>query len=159
MCKIRTILNNLYFIIVVSTLIACASSPIPNANYSVLVKLANIEGEFVWNEKLKRHVYSEMELVENALALEDRNELISILVNCIDNPTSSNSILNGRNVSLGIMCYQGLSQTAYYEVEDRTGDIKSSWPGHILPTANPDELLEAKRAWLEVVASKSYILY
>ena len=159
MNKVRMILNGLLFILAVTALAACASSSTPSTDVPILQKLSNIEGEFIWNERLKRYVYSEMELIENALAPIARNELIAILVNCIDNPSSSNSTLNGKHTPLGVVCYQALSQTAYYEATDSTGDIKSRWSGHVLPTANANELREAKRAWLEVINSNSYILY
>lgn len=156
-----TVSNTLCFVLSIFILTACAVNPISSTseNPPILTKLAEIEGEFVWNEALGRHVYSKMALVERVLAPEVNDELILLLANCIDNAAPSNSTLNGRPVQLGFMCYQGLSQVAYYEATDNAGDIKRYWRGHILPTAALHERREAKRAWLEVINDKTYIRY
>ncbi|VAX05477.1 hypothetical protein MNBD_GAMMA26-1575 [hydrothermal vent metagenome] len=159
MSNIKTMVNILCLMTAVISLAACTSNTVVEGKIPFLEKLSKAKGEFVWNAKLTRHIYSKMEVIEKIAAPENPDELVAVLVNCIDDATPSNSILNGKNVSLGVICYQALSQTAYYESTDSTGDIKTLWSGHILPTASSAELQRAKHAWVDVVNSKSYILY
>lgn len=108
---------------------------------------------------MKQYLYSEKQRIETILASRETARLITTLVSCLDNPKLTNSILNKNKVTLGIICYEALSQTAYYEPTDAKGDISPKWPGNIAPTATPDELHQAKQAWKKVIESKSYILF
>ena len=118
-----------------------------------------MKGEYIWNNELKRYIYSEKKLIEKILSTREPELAVNLLVNCIDNITLTNSTLRGKRLAMGVICYEALSQTAYYEHTTQEGDIAKKWSGHILPTATPDELKEAKRAWKKVVDSKSYILF
>jgi len=159
MPKSKTLFKTFCWVALVISLAACACNPAAKEKSPVLAALTHIDGEYVWNKKLSRHIYNKMALIETIVSPENPEKLMTILANCIDDSTPSRSTLNGKHLSLGVICYQALSQTAYYEPTDSTGDIKEFWPGHILPTANAQEMRAAKRAWLDVVSAKSYILY
>ncbi len=159
MLTIQTTFNTFCLLVITLLVSACAYTPANKGNDPILEALTNIDGEFVWNKKLARHIYNEMEAIENAISRKNPDKVVTVLVNCIDDSSPSNSTLNGKHVSLGLVCYQALSQTAYYEPTGNIGDIKKTWPGHILPTASAHEFQEAKRAWLNVINTKSYILY
>lgn len=123
----------------------------------LLTELRAINGEYQWNDELKRFIYSEKSLIEKILATRERKLAVSALVNCLDDLTLTRSTLGGKRLVTGIVCYEALSQAIYYEPTSQEGDIEKKWPGHILPTANPGELKEAKLAWKEVLDSKSYM--
>lgn len=135
------------------------NTPLPDSDvkYPMLTELRAINGEYQWNDELKRFIYSEKSLIEKILANREPELAVSALVNCLDDLTLTNSTLGGKRLVTGVVCYEALSQTAYYEPTSQEGDIEKKWPGHILPTANPDELKEAKLAWKKVLDSKSYI--
>lgn len=142
-------------------LLACSQETGPSvstANDPLLNELSKIHGKYVWNDELKRYLYSEKQRIETILASRDAERLITTLVGCLDNPNPTNSVLNKRKIALGIICYEALSQTAYYEPTDATGDISRKWPGDIIPTATPYKMHQAKRAWEKVIESKSHIL-
>lgn len=143
-------------------LLACSQETghsVSTANDSLLNELSEIHGKYVWNDELKRYLYSEKQRIETILASRETKRLITTLVDCLDNPEPTNSILNENKVALGVICYEALSQTAYYEPTDAKGDISPKWSGNIVPTATPDELHQAKQAWEKVIESKSYILF
>lgn len=125
---------------------------------SMLTELRQMKGEYLWNDELKRYIYSEKNQIEEILSTIEPEPAVNVLVNCLDDLTLSNSTLQGKRLAMGVICYEALSQTAYYEPTTQEGDIAKEWSGHILPTTTPDELREAKRAWKQVLDSKSYIL-
>ncbi len=125
---------------------------------SMLTKLREMKGEYLWNDELKRYIYSEKNLIEKILSIREPELVVNVLVNCLDDLTLTNSTLRGKRLVMGVICQEALSQTAYYEPTTKEGDIAKKWSGHILLTATPDELKEAKRAWTKVVDSKSYLL-
>jgi hypothetical protein len=123
----------------------------------LLTELRAINGEYQWNDELKRFIYSEKSLIEKILATREPELAVSALVNCLDDLALTSSTLGGKRLVTGVVCYEALSQTIYYEPTSQEGDIERKWPGHILPTATPDEIKEAKLAWKEVLDSKSYM--
>jgi hypothetical protein len=125
---------------------------------SMLTELREMKGEYLWNDELKRYIYSEKDLIEKILSTIEPELAVNVLVNSLDDLSLTNSTLRGKRLVTGVICYEALSQTVYYEPTTQEGDIAMKWPGHILPTATPDELNEAKRAWEKVVESKSYLL-
>jgi hypothetical protein len=125
---------------------------------SMLTELREMKGEYLWNDELKRYIYSEKNQIEKILSSIEPELAVNVLVNCLDDLTLTNSTLQGKKLVIGVICYEALSQTVYYEPTTQEGDIAKKWPGYILPTATPDELKEAKRAWKKVLDSKSYIL-
>lgn len=125
---------------------------------SMLTELREMKGEYLWNDELKRYIYSEKNFIEKILSTREPEVAVNILVNGLDDLTLTNSTLRGKRLVMGVICHEALSQTVYYEPTTQEGDLAKKWSGHILPTAAPDELKEAKRAWKKVVDSKSYIL-
>lgn len=162
--SIHRFLPRVFFLAFVVFLAAGCSndeSYVKDAEKSLILKgLKELKGEYIWKDDLNRFIYSEKSAIEEIMSLGGNTELvIETLVNCLDELAPSSSTIKGEKVALGAICYEALSQTAYYESTNEEGDLKRSWPGHILPTATPAELQEAKRAWKDVVDSKSYTLY
>lgn len=119
-CVSRALVTGLLSI----ALLACtqeAEYSVSTSNDSVLSELSEIHGKYVWNDELKRYLYSEKPRIETILASTETEYLITTLVDCLDNPKPTNSVLNKNKVSLGIICYEALSQTAYYESTDAKG--------------------------------------
>lgn len=123
----------------------------------ILKELSEITGKYLWNTEVKRHNFSKKHHIEKIISSRNSELVIHTLVNCLDNLTLSNSTIGGKKVALGVICYEALSQMAYYEPTTKEGDIAKDWPGYILPTATPDELLEAKHVWKKIVDLKAYI--
>jgi hypothetical protein len=81
---------------------------------------------------------------------------MSELIECLDNPTLSQSTLNGKPVVTGIVCYEALTQLASHEPTDAHGDVAKSWLGEVSPKASLAELKAAKEAWQQVQKEKTY---
>lgn len=149
------------FILVSCSVTACNQSTNPNIPgiwEPLLIQLNEINGKYVWNKDLKQYYYTDKIHIEKILSSKNTEPVIHILINCLDNFTLSNSTINEKKVVLAIICYEALSQTIYYEHTTAQGDIAKHWSGHLLPTANKDDLFEAKRAWKLILDSKSYIV-
>lgn len=69
------------------------------------------------------------------------------LIGCLDDISASASLLDGKPVFTGIICYEALSQLVYYETAASTGDIAAQWIGIITPRFSPQEMRKAKAAW------------
>jgi hypothetical protein len=141
---------------------ACAQeieSTGPGSPDPMLKELSEIKGKYTWDKELNRYIYSDKQRIEAILSTRDTELALKTLVGCLDNFELSNSVIQDKRVVLGIICYEAISQTAYYESTAQDGDVAKNWSGHILPTATPDELREAKKAWENVIASKTYILF
>jgi hypothetical protein len=96
--------------------------------------------------------------LEEVLSAEPPERLVAALVECLDDPRPSSVTLDGRRVPLGMVCFEGLRQLAYYEPSSADGDIAADWEGHVEPGASIEELRRAKAAWQKVVDARAYIL-
>jgi hypothetical protein len=160
MSSLNYVLRLIFVGIIIILLSACfqkASLVDSGFTDSMLTELREMKGEYLWNDELKRYIYSEKNLIEEMLSTREPKLAVNVFVNCLDDLTLTNSTLRGKRLVMGVICHEALSQTVYYESTAQEGDIAKKWSGHILPTATPDELKEAKRAWKKVLDSKSYI--
>ena len=143
-----------------ASIVACGADPEPPAaDRELRAALAGLDGQFDWNEERQRHVYSSKIELERILSQHETEPLVSMLVRCLDDLSPSASMLDGRPVAVGVVCYEGLGQTAYFEPTAPNGDIAESWPGHVSPRATAEELRVARRAWEEVVRERAFILH
>jgi len=131
------------------------TSPVRAETTSIRSKLAVLTGSFQWNEEMKAYVYSDKRAIEPIVGAAT-DEIVRDLVDCLDDSQPSQSTLKGQRVAVGVVCYEALTQIVYYEPTTAKGDIASSWPGHIDPTAKADQLGAAKREWRDVVDKKAY---
>lgn len=129
----------------------------PSGQAMLLGALTNLGGQYVWDEKAKLYRYSDKLKLDEIVTLENRQQVLPVLVACIDDESPTQTRLNGKPVMLGILCYQALTQIVYYEPTEPGGDISKSWPGHISPIATVNELRAAKRAWQQVLENKAFI--
>ena len=81
---------------------------------------------------------------------------VARLVDCLDNTTAALATVEGRPVSMGVLCYEALRFTAYAEPE---GIDSGEWPGTVMPTTTGQGLRDAKAAWLKVVRQRGYRLH
>jgi hypothetical protein len=134
-----------------------AAAPLPQADVpsSVQAKLGAVRGSYKWNEDTKRYLFSDKQAIEGIVGAAT-DQIVRDLVNCLDDRRPAQATLKGERVSVGIVCYEALTQIVYYEPPARNGDIASTWSGHIEPTATGDQLAEAKRAWNDVIDKKAY---
>lgn len=137
----------------------CAKKEYPSSEELNNLKsnLSQIKGEFVWREDLGRYHYSEKLRIEEILSAHSSEKLVALLVDSLDDKSKTQSKIGNENVSLGIICYEALTQLVYYEPTTMDGDIEQSWSGYISPKSTPDEIRAAKRAWKKVIDAKSYI--
>lgn len=119
--------------------------------------ISAVGGTYTWHADLNRYQYSEKARLEEILAAQNRDAVVPMLVECLDDPSPSRSTIDGRPVAVGIVCYEALTQLIYYEPPAPGGDVAASWAGHISPQASPERMREAKEAWKTVVAAKSFI--
>jgi hypothetical protein len=75
------------------------------------------------------------------------------LVACLADTSSAQATYNDIPVRKGLMCYAALQMVAYSE-----GGESESWAGAVLPTTTPQGLIEAAKAWQEVVSRGGYKL-
>lgn len=142
--------------------IQCRTAPesVATSQRSALVQsLAEIKGAYVWRADLTRHDYSEKLQLEAIISAGRRDAMLASLIDCLDDTTASASTVDGKPVAVGLVCYQALSQLAYYEPTARTGDIAESWPGFLTPLASPDAMRAAKTAWKKAADAKLVIFH
>ena len=111
--------------------------------YNLKSNLSQIKGEFVWREDLGKYHYSEKLRIEKILSAHSSEKLIAILVDSLDDKSKTKSKVDNEIVSLGIICYEALTQLVYYEPTTMDGDIAQNWPGYISPKSKPDEIQAA----------------
>ena len=86
------------------------------------------------------------------------HEAVDAVVGCLDNESQTRVLLEGRRVSVGVLCLEALDRTAMYEAADSTGDIDPGWPGYASRAATAAELRAAKESWRKVLARRAYLL-
>jgi hypothetical protein len=118
--------------------------------------LSSVSGDYLWDGKGRQYVYSMKAKLEEILSVQKQDTLLPILVDCLDDASLSQTRLEGKNVVVGLVCYEALSQTVYFEPTAPNGDVAKKWAGHIEPSATIDELRVAKGAWLKVLRDKTY---
>jgi hypothetical protein len=97
----------------VLTMLACTASDESHAakrDSTLIDVLSDIKGLYTWNSGLNRYIYSEKLKIEEILTSRDRDASIKVLVDCLDNLTNTQSLLKGKPVAKGIICYEALSQ-------------------------------------------------
>ena len=105
------------------------------------------QGKYQYSDKIK---------LDAVITKGDQDKNLNSLVSCMDDATSSQTLLEGKAVMLGVLCNQAVTQLVYYEQTDKHGDV-AQWPGYIAPTATIEELRAAKKAWQAVLENKSFI--
>jgi hypothetical protein len=112
----------------------------------------------VFNKNTNDYDYNKKEELEKILqSVSDKQELVQQLYSNMDNESLSNSYFNGKQLPLGNICYQALSQLIYYEPTDEHGDMIQSWKGNIESYSTLEKLKAAKILWKVVIEKKSYI--
>ena len=156
------IIRLLRFVIVVSlflSLVACngVTDPPSAVEPGVRKSLSNIEGQYLWNSELERYVFSDKLKLEEIISSGNQEQTLLELVDCLDDLSPTKARLDEKSVVLGVVCYEALTQLAYYEATTPEGDIAGEWEGNISPNATSEELRAAKRAWHNVLREKKYI--
>jgi hypothetical protein len=86
---------------------------------------------------------------------------VAELVSCLGRSNPSRALLDAKPVPVGVLCYEALRRTAYYEAYEERGESSNKyerWTGHLRPNATPAQLRAAAEAWRQVVARKAYRL-
>lgn len=119
--------------------------------------LARLAGTYLWRAGLNAYTYSAKAQLENILSAIPPERAVALLIDCLDATSTSASVLDGKPVATGIICYKGLTQIAYHEPTDALGDVAADWPGFISPKASPKDMRNAKAAWTRVLEAKRLI--
>jgi len=123
----------------------------------MIKSLKTLEGEFVEDDSTKTIYFSKSEELEKILSeYPDKNELISKLIENMDNMEKSNSKFKNENVGIGNLCYQAIQQTIYYEHYEETDD-SIKWIGNINVISDSLNLSKAKKEWKHVFENNLYI--
>lgn len=151
---IKTVISLIFF---AASLAACSTNAV-NKETAIENRLANISGEYVWNNQENGYFYNKKTELNRILSEESTEKTLPLLVQCMDNPSPSNSTLAGQPVSVGILCYEALTLLVYHEPVDAEGDIALNWPGYLTLPASTENISDAKKAWQKVVQDRTYIL-
>lgn len=119
--------------------------------------IAQLKAVYTWRGDLNRYDYSAKVELDRILSGRYPKSTVAVLIECLDDTSASASVLDGKPVSLGIVCYEGLSLLVYYEPTDAGGDVAANWPGFISPKASPEEMRNAKAAWKRAQEAKLLI--
>lgn len=109
--------------------------------------IAQTKGAYTWRDDLGRYEYSEKVKLEEILSAKPPEYAVGILIECLDDTSASASVLGGKPVPVGIVCYEALTQLVYYEPTDPSGDVAAHWEGILSPDASPNEMRVAKVVW------------
>ena len=133
-------------------------SPLDTVSLDALLdSIRVIEGHFVdhqgvyWEFSGNRAVFQAFNRFKDSALVR--------LVDCLDRTDRVAATANGEPVALGFMCYKALEQVAYYEQDYEDPETDVLWPGILDANASEEQLIAAKRAWLVVVADRSYFLH
>lgn len=148
-----------YLLILSAVLAGCFQTPDIKADDTsrLSASLMSLGGRYIWDEKGKRFYFSEKNRLEQIIESSGRERSLVILLDCMDDDTPTQTLLGDKHVALGMLCYQALTQTIYYEPNDASGDIDVKWPGYVTADATIEQLREAKKAWKTVVVAKRHI--
>jgi hypothetical protein len=133
-----------------------ARSPAPPAVPSLKDALAGVDGAYT--VAATGYDYSARGELERILANNEPREIVPVLVDCMDDQAPSRSTLEGQPVSVGMVCYEALTQLVYYEPTAPNGDVALKWDGYVSPRASAQELRAAKQAWTLVVKEDAHIV-
>ena len=149
----------LVILIGLSLIVACnpQAQPQPGETDSLKRMISQLHGVYTWRGDLDRWDYSAKIELEGILSKIPPESAVGVLIECLDDPSASASVLDNKPVALGIVCYQGLSQLASYEPTDASGDIAASWPGFVSPKASPEDMRSAKAAGRKAQEAKLLI--
>lgn len=123
----------------------------------MIKSLKTLEGEFIEDDSTKTIYFSKSEELERIISdYPDKNELISKLIENMDNMEESNSKFKNENVGIGNLCYQAIRQTIYYEHYEETDD-SIKWIGNLNVISDSLNLSKAKKEWKHVFENNLYI--
>jgi hypothetical protein len=131
-------------------LLGAAAASGPAAAGPLEDDLLTFEGRFQWQDARQDYIFSDRPGLA-ALLEPVTEDKLRALAACIDDPRLAAARLDGKAVTLGVMCYQALRLFAYVE--------KENWPGHIGPLADRQQRRAAKEAWLAALAEHGYVLH
>jgi len=138
------------------SILSCNNKRISKSEH-MIKSLKTLEGEFVEDDSTKTIYFSKSEELEKILSeYPDKNELISKLIENMDNMEKSNSKFKNENVGIGNLCYQAIQQTIYYEHYEETDD-SIKWIGNINVISDSLNLSKAKKEWKHVFENNLYI--
>jgi len=125
----------------------------PTSMDDFFARLPEVRGEFSGSWALGEFTGDRAFLAQ---VHEYDGSVVTRLVDCLDREELSKVKWQGRQISIGALCYAVLRNTAYFEsyddpvwVEEHGQD--APWPGHLELDASPAELLNAQKAWEDVV--------
>ena len=119
--------------------------------------LARLPGTYLWRADLNAYSYSAKTQLESILSAIPPERAVTLLIDCLDATSTSASVLDGKPVATGIICYEGLTQIAYHEPTDAHGDVAADWTGFISSKASPKDMRSAKAAWKRALGAKLLI--
>ncbi len=116
--------------------------------------IAAIKGTYTWRSDLNQYVFSHKSTLEELLVAQSPDVAVTTLIDCLDDTSASASMVGGKPVPVGIVCYEALTQLVCHEPTDPNGDIAADWPGSISLFASPQEMRKAKTAWKKAADEK-----
>jgi hypothetical protein len=144
-------------LLVVGSISAGAAQPSASEG-GLIQRLQTLQATYTWDKQLARYVFSAKDTLESLLKTQSPERDLHMLVNCLQEVAPSNTTLDDNPIALGVICYEALTQVAYYEPTEPNGDVATDWPGTITPKASAAELAAAHKAWKKVLAKHAYIL-
>jgi len=145
--RVRFALTLFFAVLWIGTEVAGASG-----GPKLALDLRTFHSRYVWNEQKKLYELRDRQELERIISKYPTETRIKMLVDCMSDDTHSQVKLNGTEVPIGLICYEGLTQTIYYEPKT------IRWPGYLRVPTSKRRLVDAQRVWRKVIRSKSYIV-
>ena len=148
--------RRLWQLLLVSCLALWIGTELPAAwgqDRSLVLELGNFHSQYVWSEQTKQYALKDRQELEKIISKYPIETRIEMLVDCMSDNTHSQVKLKTVDVQIGLICYEGLTQTIYYEPPRAI-----AWPGYLTVPTSSHRLIEAQQAWRKVIQSKSYVV-
>jgi hypothetical protein len=114
--------------------------------------LARVPGEFTHTDD-GWHLSDPEHTLFHRLSLAADSAVVA-LVGCLDRADPATATVAGAPAAVGVMCYEALRFVADPFPPDGT----AGWPGQLEPTASPQRLQAAQRAWRDLMVTDRYRL-
>lgn len=145
-------------VVMLATTVSFGDERVGDIPLKLIGALLNIDGSYAINAATKKIEFNNKVKLAETVSSIAPEKLVPQLIACMDDERNSKVKYRGKAVPLGMLCYEALTFTVYYEPTDARGDVAKHWPGYLKSgDISLAGLRAAKRAWEEVARKKAYV--